>query len=154
MWVEYKYSTHIILSYNDLENVEIYKPNYFINSGSKHIGTEWEYTGVNFTIPENSIFVMSASCAWNTYPPVGIGITKQSPDLATPSVFYICDEANDPNNFLCQRTCTISGMISSDSEESTMKTFYVWAKYLRDDNLSHTNSIWVEGFYFTNKSIR
>ena len=131
----------------------IYKPNYFINSVSKHIGTEWEYTGVNFTIPENSIFVLSASCAWNTYPPVGIGITKQSPDLATPSSFYICDEANDPDNFLCQRTCTISGMIPEE-EESTMKTFYVWAKYLRSDNLSHTNSIWIEGFYFTNKSIR
>lgn len=103
-----------------------YKSNY--NSTTANA---MRYTGVSFTIPANSFFVISARATHLGAKPLNIAINDSSTNA------YANVATGAYSDVMC--TCSFA------SYTNTARTFYVWAKYATVN--ASAGTIYIDGWY-------
>lgn len=107
-----------------------------------HIDDEWVYTGISYTFRKNQFFSITALAGWFDYPPLGVAIGELNPEVATPSTFVTQAFKNPNTEDNTHLSCTLNEYIKIDET----KTYYVWAKYYKNLDISLKNNIYLKGF--------
>ena len=90
------------------------------------------YTGVSFTIPANSYFVISARATYTGAKPLNVAINDSSTNA----------NANIATGAYSDVMCTCS---FASYTGSSAKTYYVWAKYATVN--ASAGTIYIDGWY-------
>lgn len=104
------------------------KPTTVNTTTTKAMSTSWAYTGVYFTIPQNSVYAYRVQGSYWYGRPYGICLSNSSTSMETHRQFaYSIDSSST----------TMAGFTADEL------TVYVWAKYENATN----NNIYIRGWH-------